>query len=385
MQQTGEILMQLIRSEVCGLPLHFSDDVQLSDKCLAELLISARKHDVSHIVASALIKNELLKESSLAGVFKDELYTAVFMSEKTVAVFNDVCSAFEAENIPYIPLKGMVIRDYYPQPWMRTSRDIDILVKKEDISSAVRVLCEKRDCSVFNSGEHDVTLKSSEGIFVEIHFSLLGNKKSPLYSDILEKVWETAYHVEGCRYSFDAETVYYYHILHMAKHFRIGGCGIRPFLDLWLIDKNITFNDKGILPLFEKSNLLLFFTNAEKLSRVWFGSELHDETTLTMQEFIFEGGSFGSAKTRIASQQHNSGGKKRYLFSRVFIPLKQLKAEYPVLRKCVIFSPFCIVHRWCSLLFGKKKYLRKTQIENVNNVSKEHINDINLLFESVGL
>lgn len=385
MQQSGEILMQLIRNEVCGLPLHFADDVQISDKCLAELLILARKHDVSHLVASALIKNELLNESSLAGVLKDELYTAIFKYEKTTAVFNEVSSAFDSESIQYIPLKGMVIRDCYPQPWMRTSRDIDILVRKEDLNSAVNLICEKCKCTVFNSGEHDVTLKSADGIFVEIHFSLLGNKKSPLYSEILEKVWETAKHIEGCRYSLDEKTAYYYHILHMAKHFRIGGCGLRPFLDLWLIDKQRLFADNEVLPLLEKSNLLLFYNNAEKLSKVWFDSESHDETTLAMQEFIIEGGSFGSAKTRIASQQHNSGGKLQYIISRLFIPTKELKTEYPVLRKCIVLLPFFIIYRWLSLLFGKKKYLRKTQLKNANNVSQEHINDINLLFERVGL
>ncbi len=385
MQQTGEILMQLIRNEVCGLPLNFADDVQFSDKCLAELLILARKHDVSHIVASALINNELLNESTLAGVFKDELYTAVFKSEKTVAVFTEICTAFEAENVPYIPLKGMVIRNYYPQPWVRTSRDIDILVREKDLDCAVGAICEKCDCTVFNSGEHDVTLKSPDGIFIEIHFSLLGNIKSPLYSEILGNVWQSAHHVEGRRYDLDEKTAYYYQILHMAKHFRIGGCGLRPFLDLWLIDKHKSFNEKEMQQIFKKGNLFLFFSNAEKLSRVWFDSGSHNETTLAMQEFIIEGGSFGSAQTRMASQQHNSGGKFRYVLSRMFIPLKQLKADYPALRKCIILAPFFIVYRWCSLLFGKKKHLRRTQLKNANNVSQKHINDINLLFERVGL
>ena len=33
--------------------------------------------------------------------------------------------------IPFLPLKGSVIRQYYPEPWMRTSCDIDILVDFE--------------------------------------------------------------------------------------------------------------------------------------------------------------------------------------------------------------------------------------------------------------
>ncbi|MBO4954226.1 MAG: nucleotidyltransferase family protein, partial [Clostridia bacterium] len=33
--------------------------------------------------------------------------------------------------IDFMPLKGAVIRQYYPEPWMRTSCDIDIHVKKD--------------------------------------------------------------------------------------------------------------------------------------------------------------------------------------------------------------------------------------------------------------
>ena len=385
MQQMGEILVQLVRNEVCGIPLDFADDVQFTDRCLADLLILAGKHDVSHIVASSLLRNALLKDSSLEGVFREEIYTAVFKYEKTAAVFNDICVTFEAENIPYIPLKGMVVRELYPQPCMRNSRDIDILVKKDDVSSAVNLICEKNNFAVFNSGEHDITLKSPDGIFVEIHFALLGNKKSPLYSDLLENVWESAHHIEGCRYALDEKTAYYYHVLHMAKHFRIGGCGFRPFLDLWFIDNNTLLDEAEILSVFEENNLILFFTNVRKLSKVWFGSEIHDEVTLAMQEYIFEGGSFGSSVTRMVSQQHTSGGKLRYIISRVFVPIKQLKAEYPVLEKFIFFTPFCMIHRWLSLLFGEKKDIRKKQIKYANNVSKKHINDINLLFERVGL
>ena len=42
--------------------------------------------------------------------------------------YNSICSALNRESIAYIPLKGSVIKDLYPESWMRTSCDIDILV-----------------------------------------------------------------------------------------------------------------------------------------------------------------------------------------------------------------------------------------------------------------
>lgn len=48
----------------------------------------------------------------------------------------------EKANIPFILLKGSVIRKYYPESWMRTSCDIDILVNELDLNSAIRLLCD---------------------------------------------------------------------------------------------------------------------------------------------------------------------------------------------------------------------------------------------------
>lgn len=45
--------------------------------------------------------------------------------------------------ISYMPLKGSLIRDWYPEPWMHTCTDMEILVKKEDIECATAILCEK--------------------------------------------------------------------------------------------------------------------------------------------------------------------------------------------------------------------------------------------------
>ena len=45
----------------------------------------------------------------------------------------ECCNALEKAQIPFVPLKGSVIRKYYPEAWMRTSSDIDVLVHKEDV------------------------------------------------------------------------------------------------------------------------------------------------------------------------------------------------------------------------------------------------------------
>ena len=46
---------------------------------------------------------------------------AIYRYEKINYELNRLRSALNEAQIPFIPLKGSVLRQYYPEPWMRTS------------------------------------------------------------------------------------------------------------------------------------------------------------------------------------------------------------------------------------------------------------------------
>lgn len=386
MNQVAEFMTQLLKSEIAEEELCCEKKIALTDKFLIDLLVLSRKHQVAHIVASALSNNGYLEKSPQKGEFLNEIYTAVYAQEKMNEVFEEISSAFQLNEIPYIPLKGMVIRGLYPQPWMRTSCDIDILVKEKDINRAEKVIMSLGGYKKTGESKHDVIFKSENGIVLELHYKLLGNKKSPLYVKELSRVWETATPdpVNKFRFNLSDDIFYYYHIMHMAKHFRIGGCGIRPFIDLWLIEKtNRDFS--GAKRMLEKGNIDIFADNAVKLSRVWFSNEKHSGTTAKMQDFIIEAGSFGSYKTRLIANSQRSGGKLKFIFSRVFVPYSYLKRDYPILEKCPILTPWCEICRLFSFLFGKKKIFKDKYIKNLNKEANTPTDSMENLFYDLGL
>ena len=55
---------------------------------------------------------------------------------------------------------------------------------------------------------------------------------------VLAQIWDTAVSAGpgSHRLLLADEMFYFYHIAHMVKHFEVGGCGIRPFLDLWIMN-----------------------------------------------------------------------------------------------------------------------------------------------------
>ncbi|MBQ8782354.1 MAG: nucleotidyltransferase family protein [Clostridia bacterium] len=387
MTETAEIIMRLIGSEVCGNTLSMPKGVVVTDELLSQIFELTRAHDVAHLIGSALMNNNLLLGSAFESAFREQVYNAVLKSEKQSFAFEKICKAFEAEKIPYIPLKGAVIRELYPEPWMRTSCDIDILIHKEDLKKASEMLSDSLGFIQKNEGRHDVSFVNDENICVELHFSLIEKEKSDSSAKILDKIWDYSTPAQngGCRYKISDEMLYFYHIAHMAKHFENGGCGVRPFIDLWLMENSKNYNTDETAKLLKEGRLLKFAEYAKKLSEVWFSQREHNEITLLMEEFVLDGGCFGSVKTRTASAEQNNGGKGKYVLSRVFVPYDFLKSQYPILKRYKILTPIFEIYRLFALAFGNKKNFRKRYMNNLKNIPDESTKKTALLFESLGL
>ena len=386
MERTSEILIQLISNEVCGRQLDLPPDIMDDEQLVIDLFEKAREHDVTHIIASNLKKNKLVGGIA-AEAFESQLYGAVFRYEKMNCVFDDVCKTLENVKIPYIPLKGAVLRNLYPEPWMRTSADIDMLVCEQDFGSAVQAITDGLGYRQVNSSAHDITLTPDGNIFLELHFRLIEEETKLASAKILDNVWSYAKPCKenGFRYELSEPLFYLYHISHMAKHIVHGGCGIRPFLDLWLMNRNHDYYDEKTKNLLKKGSVLKFAEYAEQLSNIWFSGGEHNDITRMLQDYVLKGGMFGTKETRMLYNQQHHGNKRKHIFKRIFIPYKDLAYTYPIIKKYRFLTPFCEICRLFSLVFGKKKKFRKAYLANLDNVSPEYAEKIRILFESVEL
>lgn len=383
MNNNAYMLMQMIGSEVCGNPLPFS---ALTDKEAGELYRLAKSHNMAHLVSAAIVHNSLLENKRLADFYRTEMYTEIYRSTQVQYAFEQSCGVLEEEGIDYIPLKGSVIKNYYPEMWMRSSSDIDILVRKKDHGRAADALAERLGYSKRELLTHDITMVTKDGLYIELHFDLVEETYLPAASKVLKNVWDHASpEKEGSRkYRMDDSMFYFYHIAHMAKHFTRGGCGIRPFLDIWLLSRNHAFRTWKTEELLKKGKLLNFAEYAEKLSRIWFSGEPYCDVTETMEAFVLEGGGFGNLFSMFIAERRK-GGNLGYFVSHLFIPYKQLKGQYPILKKYPVLTPFYEVRRWWDLSFGKRKKFRQDHFDNIKNTSSEKMKSYDVLWKELEL
>lgn len=379
------ILFHILKSVFCGNRMSHADEQPLIEASLVDIIKLAAKHDIAHLVAYGLLDN--LKDENNKQQLQQIVFRAVYRFEKMNYELRQVCNVLEQAEIPFLPLKGSVIRQYYPEPWMRTSCDIDILIHESDLKRTVDLLIEQNGYSYQGKGSHDVSLFSPNGIHIELHYNLVETGIFDSAHKILEKVWETSKRRVGFTYwhEMSDDMFYFYHIAHMAKHFVNGGCGIRPIIDLWILD-NMSGVDKAKRDeLLEQGELLKFANSVRDLSGVWLDGLQHNEITKQMEGYILHGGVYGSAENYVAVQQQKKGGKLRYAFSKIFLPYDVIKYHYPILEKHKWMTPIMEIRRWCKLIFCGHLTRSVNELRYSGTIKNEQGADMRCFLENIGL
>ncbi len=383
-RDTIQIFFALIRSAIGGMALSSSEKELFSEEMIPALKVMSQKHDVVHLVSLGLKKNGLL---STGGAVPKSILEAVFRYEQLNYEYKNTCNALEEAGIPFMPLKGAVLRKYYPEEWMRTSCDIDIFVHRNNLDKAMCVLMEKCGYTMGKKGSHDVSLFAPSKAHVELHYSLMEDGRVMNSTEVLDSVWDSSVVREGYKYWYEMtdEMFYFYHIVHMAKHFEKGGCGIRTFIDLWFLDRIENADESARSELLKKGGLMKFAEACRKLSSMWFDGAEKDELFLQMEEYVLYGGVYGTVNNTAKIQAAKGVSKTDSFFKIMFLPKNKLEEIYPNLKKRPFLFPFYQVKRWFRV-FNKKKREEVHKLTKIrNSVSKKDENLTKNMLEHIGL
>lgn len=347
----------------------------------------AEKHDIAHIVASAYSKAGLLGKDDFSEKYRKKVMMAFYRSEQKKYVLSEVSRAFNDIGIVYVPLKGSVICHYYPEAWMRSSCDIDILIKDNDAEKAIKCLCDLGYRLQKSTSIHDYSLFSPLGVHLELHFSLIQEDCLEKANSILENAWD--YTINDSEHSFRKELtnemLVFYHVAHMAKHFIKGGCGIRPFIDLWIMKRKIGFDSTILENLLSEAQLLEFYYSICEVVNVWFENNSHSNVTLGIEEYIIKGGVYGTINNAAVISAATGESKAESFSKLMFMSRESLAILYPKLERYPMLYPFYQVKRWFRI-FNKSKRNKIKHLTGIrNSVTKEEISSTAELLTLLGL
>ena len=326
------------------------DPIDLDGLDRDALFALAKLHDVAPIVCEELTRQHALSEDEASRKFKKQHKLAMFRHIQRGVAIGQVRQTLEAAHIPFVLLKGAVLMDLYPQPWMRTCTDVDVLVEKDRYEKAAEAL-KGAGFQKYATTPHDASFHSPEQYPVELHFRLIEDDRIAGRSDIWEHTWDCTEPMDGrCERTLRDDLFYLYHLTHMAKHFQSGGgCGIRSFVDLWLLRHTIPFDAAARNKLIQQSGVAAFASAAERLSEQWF-SGIDADGLSEFEDYVLLGGLYGTLSRATMVRKSKAGDSAHYLTRRLFLPYRTMQNAYPILQKHPALLPVYWVVRWGKLL-----------------------------------
>ena len=376
------ILIELLYATVNEGQNNDSIKEKITPDILPSVYHLAKKHGLAHVVSCFVDRNRVEIDPNLQAQLQTEEMISVYQHEQMKYSYGEICNAFDEIGISYIPLKGSVIRPYYPYESMRTSCDIDVLIHEEDLETAINCLAAKGyKCGDRNY--HDVSLYAPNQIHLELHFNIQENMDN--LDAVLKDAWNYAVPINGSQYAFSEEFFAFHIFAHMAYHFVSGGCGIRSLLDIWVMEHKMEISYSCAKALLEKDGIYQFAAEMSKLAELCFTQNNCDPFSDTVLKYIFQGGVYGSVENRMAVDKSKTGSSAGYAVKRLFLPYKSMVILFPYLKKAPYLLPFCWVVRWIKVILDGKSQKVISEMSYVSNISDDKIKEVSAICSRLGL
>lgn len=289
----------------------------------------------------------------------------LMLSERQMQTVEMVFHAFEEQGISYLPVKGCHLKKLYPKPELRLMGDADILIRAKEYPK-VSVALQNLGYQEVSESEKDYGWHSP-ALYMEIHHQLIGASDRDFYQYFGDG-WKLAKPLSGKRYALSLEDEYIYLVMHLAKHYRNGGIGLRHVTDLWVYRRAYpNLNEAYIVKGLQEMHLVEFYQNLRRLISVWFEAAPEDEITAFMTDIIFNSGAWGnttSGKISVALRNKNATGniitgKMKRIWNGFFPPYGIMWEKYPILKKCPVLLPVFWPVRWVTAVLFRRDNLRR--------------------------
>ena len=368
-----------------------------NEENIKELFRMSAKHFIDALTGMTLKKAGVV----LPKYWEERMVKAVRKVILFDAERKKLCAWMDRERIWYLPLKGIILKEYYPSIGMRQMSDNDILFDADAWERVEKhMLSEGYETESVGNGNHDVYQKAPVYNF-EMHRSLYGKGhderwveyysdiKNRLLSDQPEVVCDAVYGASenttanqtesanggnsSCGYHMSDEDFYIYITSHAYKHYSGSGTGIRTLLDFYayLKAKEKTFDFDYIkaecrklgISDFEKRNRRLcwkVFSSQQIYDRASFEQSLSADE-MEMLKYYLSSGVYGTFERMVANRmekQTKADGKKN---------LSKLSYyRHRLFHKWLI--PAYWFYRIVRMLFSKKR--RNYMLREVKAVKK---------------
>ncbi len=319
------------------------------------------EQNIAGLAADAIMRLPASEQPVNAELWKEVIMQTIVVMGHRAAAFERMMEVLGEKGISPICLKGVIVKDLYPVPELRTMGDFDILLEKGQRGMAEK-LFEENDYKLRHDTLFTEAYKNmSHG---ELFISLEDDfREQPEYWDSVLKqnvvMSEKGKRVLSPTYDLA------YSVVHMAKHLTREGCGIRNILDAaLLIRKNADSIDfETVRRVCESQGYEKIFDYTIAVLDEYFDVHIDMETagldTGLFLEYMLSYGVFGKTGNTLTKQVARREGDEVSTFRRIFFPPKKMIwHKYQYLKKAPYLLPLAWVHRFITGVFVRKRSVK---------------------------
>ena len=120
-------IVTLLHSGLTGSKLELPEDFKLEDA-----FGILRRQSIVPLACEGAVNCGLATDSAVMQKMMMLCYQNLIKHENQSKALLQIFNGFEAQRIPYLPVKGCNLKGLYPKPELRPMGDADILIKPED-------------------------------------------------------------------------------------------------------------------------------------------------------------------------------------------------------------------------------------------------------------
>ena len=367
-----------------------------------EVFEECKKHNIEALVYYGIHLNTLKNiDRDIIERWKKQTFMSNVYQINHINQISNILSILKDKDIPVIVLKGLVIRDLYPKSELRTMGDADILVHKKDIDKVINIL---NNLGYEEEDRHDPHIEfMKNNSKIEVHWSLTNEGMFNGMDEFNHEIWLNSIEVkigDSAALSMCNEDLLLYLCIHMAKHFKYSGFGIRQLCDvLCLVEKcgnSINWDsfmkkakrsgiDKFSICIFSICNKLFEMSIPDELE--YFYIEEDEYLDLIINNIFYNGvhGKKDKVESRVKMLSNNNDiCKTNFLisFKNIYFPhSEKLGKRYEYAKKNKAFLPIAWIHRIINTIF-RTDYSLSDKINlsiKSTGISKKHSELLNWL------
>lgn len=381
MNNNQQYFISILSNYINDNPVNVQYDINYT-----ELFYLAQIHSVTGILSAMNRKYDLGFPDEYVKRMNTCMYSSVSMSVMWDKIYSEISATLSNNKIKNIVVKGPVVKRYYPDPDLRTMGDIDLIVHRNDMPRAIKIMKSLGfECEEGCVDEYKFMRK---GICVELHEDLTskdfgtGIDYKAAMQGLFDNVKNSGEYIQELKDEYHL----IYLLLHIAQHLISEGCGVRQIMDIALILKNNCIDFNELWEELDRLKLTDFAHCIFYLCSKWFDVKIDDfvmdeEVYAVLSNHIITGGVFGHAIDRqnnlIMRENLYNGNKIHSLLKRIFPNVSEARSKVIWFRnKPTILLPAAWVYRWYDMCKKNpqrvKNYFMLVSNKTDNKISEEY-------------